>query len=250
MSILVIVGVAVGFTAVASAQTPSASPDLRGTGKCPTTKSGALGCELLKAALRERERGPCFGGPPRRWLVILRISSAPDGGPPAPDSGCSSGFPLHLALLWIGSTLAPRSTAPRSCASALHRPSPDGSRSCLWYGRPPATPPTLAESRSAYARDRSAYGPLPSGDPSTRPTGENLARIRPQSLVQRLMPALWDEHHVVFALPGRMAQTFLLVHRENSFRVFGGSRIGVSAMDSLKCQPSTATPAEPWDLPG
>ncbi|HTT24340.1 MAG TPA: hypothetical protein VMG82_35780, partial [Candidatus Sulfotelmatobacter sp.] len=33
------------------------------------------------------------------------------------------------------------------------------------------------------------------------------------------------------------------------FRVLGGSRLGVSAMDSGICQTSTASPAEPGGLP-
>src|SRR6516225_108705 len=40
-----------------------------------------------------------------------------------------------------------------------------------------------------------------------------------------------------------------LVHRWNSVRALGGSRFEVSSMDPLKCQTSTATPAEPGGLP-
>jgi hypothetical protein len=55
---------------------------------------------------------------------------------------------------------------------------------------------------------------------------------------------------LVFAVPSRVAQALIRVHREASFRVRGGSRLEVSAVDDrLKSQTSTATPAEPGELP-
>jgi hypothetical protein len=55
---------------------------------------------------------------------------------------------------------------------------------------------------------------------------------------------------VVIAVPFRLAQALILVHREASFRVRGGSRLEVSAVDDRpKSQTSTAAPAEPGGTP-
>src|ERR1700728_585150 len=53
---------------------------------------------------------------------------------------------------------------------------------------------------------------------------EHLAKVYPQLTVQGPSSALRDEHHVVFALPRRVAQTLIPVHRVSSFRALGGSR--------------------------
>ena len=82
---------------------------------------------------------------------------------------------------------------------------------------------------------------------------EHFSKMPAQLPVQHLTSPLRDKHHMVFALPSRMAQTLYPVHRDSSFkRVLGGSRSEVSTMDtpdsySRKCQTSTVTPAEPGD---
>src|SRR5258705_7433611 len=81
-----------------------------------------------------------------------------------------------------------------------------------------------------------------------RQLAEDIAKMRSQLPVQGLSPALGNEHNVIFALP--LAVAVILVHREASFRVLGGSRSEASSMDDCrKRQTSTATPAEPGDLP-
>src|SRR5208283_1286450 len=58
------------------------------------------------------------------------------------------------------------------------------------------------------------------------------------------MNTIWYLHsHLVWL------KAFHLVHRELPFVCFGGSRLGVSAMDSWICQTPTASPAEPRGLP-
>src|SRR5712691_21876 len=61
---------------------------------------------------------------------------------------------------------------------------------------------------------------------------ENLPKVLPQLPIQRAPSALRYEHHVVFAHPRRVVQTFELVHRVSSFRVLGGSRSKVSTIDT------------------
>src|SRR6185295_6938743 len=61
---------------------------------------------------------------------------------------------------------------------------------------------------------------------------KHLPKMTPKPTVQRPPAALRDEHDVVFALPPRVAQTLGLVHRGTPFRVLGGSRSEVSAMDT------------------
>src|SRR5260370_10161723 len=83
-----------------------------------------------------------------------------------------------------------------------------------------------------------------------RQLAEDIAEMRSQLPVQGLSPALGNEHNVIFALPLAVAYAFILVHREASFRALGGSRSEASSMDDCrKLQTSTATPAEPGDLP-
>src|SRR5947207_12490742 len=92
---------------------------------------------------------------------------------------------------------------------------------------------------------------MPLLDPAflfVRPTGEIPPRdafsiVRTTSYV-----GFRDEYHMVFALPLRTSYGLNspFVHRGKSpFRVLGGSRLGVSAMDCRKCQTSTPSPAEP-----
>src|SRR5260370_14696866 len=83
-----------------------------------------------------------------------------------------------------------------------------------------------------------------------RQLAEDIAEMRSQLPVQGLSPALGNEHNVIFALPLAVAYAFILVHREASFRVLGGSRSAASSMDDRRRRrTSTATPAEPGDLP-
>jgi hypothetical protein len=65
-------------------------------------------------------------------------------------------------------------------------------------------------------------------------------------LVQRSPSTFGNKDNVIFAIPGRVTQTFKLVHRVSSFRLVGGSRLKVSTVEHiLKNQTSTASPAEP-----
>src|ERR1700730_1239466 len=79
---------------------------------------------------------------------------------------------------------------------------------------------------------------------------KHVAEVLTQLPIQGLATAFRNEHHVVFALPHRVAQTLKCVHQDSSFRVLGGSR-GKSLRwtHSRKCQTATASPAEPGGLP-
>jgi len=65
-----------------------------------------------------------------------------------------------------------------------------------------------------------------------------------------LPAALGNEHHR-YLQSNLVAYATVVVHRETSSRVRGGSRVGeASPMDDCrKRQTATATPAEPGDLP-
>lgn len=76
-----------------------------------------------------------------------------------------------------------------------------------------------------------------------RQLAEHLSKLLPQLSVQRAPSAFRDENDLKFAVSCRVAQTFELVHRGSSFRVLGGSRLEVSAVDTpQKCQTFTACP--------
>jgi acetate CoA/acetoacetate CoA-transferase beta subunit len=79
---------------------------------------------------------------------------------------------------------------------------------------------------------------------------KHLSEVPPQLRVKRLPAALGNEHNMIFALPLAVASALVLVHRQASFRVRGGSRSEVSAMgDRRKCQTFAASQAEPGGLP-
>jgi hypothetical protein len=78
---------------------------------------------------------------------------------------------------------------------------------------------------------------------------EHFSQMLPQLPVQRLLTALRNEYHVVFAFPSvwlRLSYSSIVIP---PLHVLGGSRFGVSPMDSLNYQTSTATPVEPGNLP-
>ena len=60
----------------------------------------------------------------------------------------------------------------------------------------------------------------------------DAAQVLSQLRVERSSSAFGDEDNVKFAVPGRVAQTFELVHRDSSFRLLGGSRVEVSTVDN------------------
>ncbi|SBT04507.1 hypothetical protein PROAA_130025 [Candidatus Propionivibrio aalborgensis] len=61
---------------------------------------------------------------------------------------------------------------------------------------------------------------------------EYFSEMLAQLSVQCPAPTLWNEYHVIFAVPRRVAQTFKLVHLVSSSHVLGGSRLEVSTMDN------------------
>ena len=61
---------------------------------------------------------------------------------------------------------------------------------------------------------------------------KHLSKVLAQLEIQRPSPTFRYEDHVIFAVPCRVIQTLILVHPDSSFRLLGGSRLEVSAMDN------------------
>jgi len=61
---------------------------------------------------------------------------------------------------------------------------------------------------------------------------EDIPQIISQFPIQGLASTFWNKHHVVLALPFRVIQTCIFVHRVSFFRVLGGSRLKVTTMDT------------------